>query len=394
MANTEVDKKKVAVLGASGSIGRSALSVLRGEICDFEPVLFSAHKDVEALFELGREFPAALLVLSGADAAPLVNTFGKKRVFSGRDGLKSAITECRAAVFVHGISGAAGLEISLDVLKTGADLALANKESVVMGWPLINIAARRSKSRILPVDSEHSAIFKLINAHIHCPHDNESLEEIILTASGGPFREYSAAELSGVTLEDALAHPTWNMGQKITIDSATLANKGLEVIEASRLFCLPAAAIRVVIHRQSIVHSMIRLRSGAVYGELSQPDMRLPIHSALYYPERRECCFGRLEFSEPFDLNFAPPDMERFPMLRLAYEALKSGELYTAAYNAANEAAVEYFRAGSIGFTKIAELTETVLELDFSGSALSLEAVFDADSRARRAAERYLTERV
>ncbi|GMO19676.1 MAG: 1-deoxy-D-xylulose-5-phosphate reductoisomerase [Termitinemataceae bacterium] len=356
-------KKKVAVLGATGSIGSSALDVIRVFKDDFEPVLFTANKNRAALDVLALEFPGVKTVL-------------------GSGGLEEAIKNCGADIFVHGIAGSAGLGASLAALETGAKLALANKESVVMAWHLIQNASKKHNAMIIPVDSEHSAVFNLINAHCK----NEAPAEIILTASGGPFRRLSAAELERVTLKDALAHPTWNMGVKITIDSATLANKGLEVIEAARLFSMPAEKISVTVHPQSIVHSLIRVSSGGIYAELSMPDMRLPLHNALFFPEKRLCPFARLDFDAPQEapltLGFEKPDMERFPMLKLAYYALRAGMSYSIVYNAANEAAVALFCEAKIPFTRIHEVVEDALMLDWQ-EAPTLEAVLDVDKKAR-----------
>jgi 1-deoxy-D-xylulose-5-phosphate reductoisomerase len=381
-------RKRVGVLGATGSIGKSTIEVLRNAKDDFEPVLFSAHNNIEGLLALADEFHNSKIVLSGANS--VCSCRHQKRLYAGRNGLFRAIEESGADIFVHGISGSAGLEVSLAVLESGADLALANKESVVMAWNLIKNQAVKKNANIIPVDSEHSAVFNLISAH--CNETHENLSEIILTASGGPFYDYTKEALMMVTVEEALAHPTWNMGVKITIDSATLANKGLEVIEASRLFDVPPERITVTVHRQSIVHSMIRTACGAVYAEMSLPDMRFPIHNALYYPAHRPCIFAHLDFGSGSNLNlsFGKPDYERFPMLSLAYEACRAGALYTVVYNAANEEAVALFVNRRIGFTQIPYITENVLTKDWSGGADSLETILAADSRARALALEYV----
>ncbi|MDR1230591.1 MAG: 1-deoxy-D-xylulose-5-phosphate reductoisomerase, partial [Spirochaetaceae bacterium] len=268
---------KLAILGATGSIGTNAIDVIRTYPERFTPVLFSAYSASEKLRHIREMFP------------------GVRCVTASTEDLPAAIRSSGAEMALNGIAGAAGLVPSLAVLETGADLALANKETVVMAWELVRQTADRTGARIIPVDSEHSAVFSLINAHAHThahgagTTDMNIIEEIILTCSGGPFRNRTAEELARVCAKDALAHPTWSMGPKITIDSATLANKGLEVIEAARLFNMPPEKIKVVIHPQSIVHSMVRLRDGAVYAQMSQPDMRLPIHSALFYPETVPC---------------------------------------------------------------------------------------------------------
>jgi len=365
-------KKRVAVLGATGSIGKSALDVIARGKDDFEVVLLSAHNNAEELAALGRSWSDALTVLSGGE--------------DGREKLLAAIARCNADITLNGISGAAGLEPSMAAIEAGSDLALANKETLVMAGPLVFQKAREKKVQIIPVDSEHSAVFHLIEAH-----GSDSLDEIILTASGGPFRDCSVEEMKKVSPQDALAHPTWNMGPKITIDSASMANKGLEVIEAARLFNISLEKIKVVIHPQSIVHSMVRMKDGAVYAQLSRPDMRLPIHKALYQSETKFSEFGQLDFSS-LTLTFYQPDTEKFPLLALAYEAVKKGALYPCAYNGANEAAVGAFLAGRIGFLDISRVTRYVLDKDWSAEPKDIAAVLEADRRARITAEKEIEE--
>jgi 1-deoxy-D-xylulose-5-phosphate reductoisomerase len=369
-------KKRVAVLGATGSIGKSALDVIARGKNDFEIVLLSAHKRGEELAELGRLWPGAATVLSSPPN-------GGPPSREGAESLLAAIAACGADITLNGISGAAGLEPSMAAIESGSDLALANKETLVMAGPLVLRRAAEKKVKIIPVDSEHSAVFHLLEAH-----GAHALEEIILTASGGPFRNYALKEMEKVTPQQALAHPTWNMGAKITIDSASMANKGLEVIEAVQLFGIPPEKVKVVIHPQSIVHSMIRMKDGAVYAQLSRPDMRLPIHQALYWPER--ACpnnFGRLDFDsltkEGMSLEFYPPDMGKFPLLAYAYEAARKGGLYPCAYNAANETAAAAFLNGRIGFLDIGRITGYVLSRDWAGKPDTLAGVMSADKQAR-----------
>ncbi|MDR1858037.1 MAG: 1-deoxy-D-xylulose-5-phosphate reductoisomerase [Treponema sp.] len=361
-------KKRIAVLGATGSIGTSALDVIARGNDHFEVVLLSAHTSRAGLAEAARPWPAAECVLSGEAG--------------GRERLLAAIANCGADIVLNGISGAAGLEPSMAAIDAGCDLALANKETLVMAGPLVLGRANEKNVNIIPVDSEHSAVFRLIAAH-GC----DALDEIILTASGGPFRNYTVEEMKSVSPQDALAHPTWNMGAKITIDSASMANKGLEVIEAARLFNLPPEKIKVVVHPQSVVHSMIRMRDGAVYAQLSRPDMRLPIHEALYWPHTAPTDFGRLDF-DCLALEFFPPDTEKFPLLALAYDAVKRGGLYPCAYNGANEAAVAAFLAGRIGFLDIARITRYVLERDWNAQPPDIASVMEADRQAREIAEK------
>ncbi len=374
-------KKRIAILGATGSIGCNTVDVVRAHPDDFEVVALSANRDVEGLRKLGRSFPQARLAATSlAAAAEGIDYFGSEAAIT-------AVRESAADIVVNGIAGAAGLLPSVAALESGADLALANKETVVMAGPLISRLAQKTEKRLLPVDSEHSAVFHLLAAH-----GAESVEEIVLTASGGPFRGWTQERLARVRVEDALAHPTWKMGGKITIDSASLANKGLEVIEAVRLFGFAPERVSVLVHPQSKVHSLVRLKDGSLYAQISNPDMRVPIHNALYWPACTPCGFGRLDLAGT-SLSFENPDPVAFPMLRLAYEAARRGGLYPAAYNAADEVAVAAFAEGRIGFTDIAAVTETVLHDDWAGGDESIESIIDGDRRARaRAAQAILEE--
>ena len=373
-------KKRVAVLGATGSIGKSTLDILRSEREKFEPVLFTANKSAKALTELKKEFPAAIIALGSEEN--LNNNDKIKIDFFGKKELLDAIAAAKPDITVNGISGAAGLEPSVAAIKAGSDLALANKETIVMAGPIILALAEENKVNIIPVDSEHSAIFRLLKAH-----GKENVEEIILTASGGPFRNYTEDMLLKVTPQEALTHPTWYMGPKITIDSATMANKGLEVIEAARLFNFPPEKIKVAIHPQSIVHSMIRLKDGAVYAQMSKPDMRLPIHQALFWPDTTYTPFGVLNF-DSLALSFEKCDFKKFPMPALAYQALNGSCLLPIAYNAANEIAVEAFFAGKISFLEISSLVGYVLakHAQEKGEMDSIETVLAMDEKARRTA--------
>jgi 1-deoxy-D-xylulose-5-phosphate reductoisomerase len=373
--------KRIAVLGATGSIGKSALDVIARGKDHFKMVLLSAHTDSKGLAEAGRLWPGAATVLSGGENAPSKE--------GGQKSLLAAIANSGADMCLNGISGAAGLEPSMAAIEAGSDLALANKETLVMAGPLVLRQAEKKKVKIVPVDSEHSAVFHLLEAH-----GADALDEIILTASGGPFRGWTIKEMEKVSPQDALAHPTWNMGAKITIDSASMANKGLEVIEAVRLFHFPPEKIKVVIHPQSIVHSMIRMKDGEVYAQLSRPDMRLPIQKALYWPETvpskegDTTGFGRLDFNPSVTLEFFPPDIEKFPLLGLAYDAARMGGLYPCAYNGANEAAVAAFLSGRIGFLDIGRITRYVLDRDWSEEPDDFASVMEADRQARMMAEK------
>jgi 1-deoxy-D-xylulose-5-phosphate reductoisomerase len=368
--------KKTAVLGATGSIGKNALDVIAHNKNDFTPVLLSAHNNPDRLNEAGRAWPEAQKILSGQPG--------------GRERLLAAIAGCGADITVNGISGAAGLEPSIAAIEAGSALALANKETLVMAGPLVLKRANEKNIAVIPVDSEHSAIFHLLEAHCK---NTDCLDEIILTASGGPFRNYSIEEMEKAGPKAALTHPTWNMGAKISIDSASMANKGLEVIEASRLFKLPLEKIKVVIHPQSIVHSMIKLKDGELYAQLSRPDMRLPILKALYWPKmppsegNDNWGFDRFNF-DALTLEFYQPDPQKFPMLPLAYEAIRKGGLYPCAYNGANEAAAAAFLVGRIGFLDISRITGYVLDSDWSAEPADIASVMEADRRARILAEK------
>jgi len=358
-------KRRVAVLGATGSIGTSALDVLSRAPDDFEIVLLSAHTQKDKLEQLHKQWPRAELAFSGTE-------------------LLCAIAAAGADITVNGISGAAGLEPSMAAIEAGSSLALANKETVVMAGPLVLQRAREKNVSVIPVDSEHSAVFHLIAAH-----GRDSLEEIILTASGGPFRNLSRREMENVTLKDALAHPTWNMGPKITVDSASLANKGLEVIEAVRLFSVPAGQVRVVIHPQSIVHSMIRMKDSSIYASLSRPDMRQPIQQALYWPCVAASGFDPLDFSA-LTLEFSAPDTEKFPLLALAYNAVTAGGFYPCVYNSANEAAVSAFLSQRIRFLDISRVVGYILDRDWSGAPRDIASVLETHRRAEEAAAAFI----
>ncbi|MDR3122477.1 MAG: 1-deoxy-D-xylulose-5-phosphate reductoisomerase [Treponema sp.] len=370
-------KKRVAVLGATGSIGKSALDVLRNGRDDFEVVFLSSHTNRRGLLELAGEFPRAALALAGPDSDAAIR-------YRGQAGLLRGLAECDADLALNGIAGAAGLEPSLAVLEAGADLALANKETMVMASSLALKKAAEKNARIFPVDSEHAAIHALLRSQ-----GRENLEELLLTASGGPFRAFTLKEMAAVTPAQALAHPTWSMGPKITVDSSTMANKGLEALEAAALFSVGVEKVRVVIHPQSVVHSMIRLRDGAVYAQLSKPDMRLPIHQALYGDDCVPCPFGRLDF-DALTLSFEKPDTGRFPMLALAYQAGARGGLCPAAYNGANEIAAAAFLANAVPFLAIPDIVAYVLEREWGTGDFDLESVMEADRRARRLAKGYI----
>ena len=353
-------KKRVLVLGCTGSIGKQTLDICRNMKDSFEVCGLSCGSKKEELLKLCSEFGCK----------------GSLFAEEGTEGLKKLIETSNADIAVNGIAGSAGLEPSVLVLENGIDLALANKETVVMAWPLIKEIALKSKARIIPVDSEHSAIFNLTQKI-----GTENISQLVITASGGPFKNYSSEELKNVTVEQALNHPTWSMGPKITVDSASLANKGLEVIEAVRLFNFEPSKVKVVVHPQSLVHSLVRTKDGVLYAQISNPDMRHPIYGALVWPEYRE------SYLEEFDLcgsemTFFPPRFDDFPMLKLAYECAEKGNSYTIAFNASNEIAVSRFLKHECTFPQISECTLKVMQKDWSMIPDSLEKVYEADKKA------------
>ena len=359
--------KKILVLGATGSIGSSTVDILRNQKDRFVCCGLTANSKKNELESLAHEFscPCSLTKTDGID------------------GIKNLIETTKPDIVVNGIAGSSGLAPSMAVLESGVDLALANKETVVMAGPLMFEAAKKSGSRILPVDSEHSAIFTLVN---QC--GKENIDKIVITASGGPFRTFPREKLASVTVQDALKHPTWDMGVKITIDSATLGNKGLEVIEAVRLFDVTAKQVQVVVHPQSVIHSLVRTKDGIVYGQFSEPDMKHPILQALDWPEIIPSYMKPFDLTDTSDgkrtLTFEKPRMDDFPMLGLAFEAAEKGASYPIVFNAANEIAVQAFIDGKIGFLQIGEIVADVLHgSDWSALPRDLNDVFEADKLAR-----------
>lgn len=363
-------RKRVLVLGATGSIGTSTLDCIRNYPERFTLAGFSAYGNGTLFDRLRAEFPQAAAVLVSRD---------------GTDALDAMITETPADVAVNGIAGSAGLFPSKAVLEAGVDLALANKETAIMAGNLIFPLAEKHGCKILPVDSEHSAVFHLIEAF-----GRDVLDEIILTASGGPFRTWPAEKIACARPEDALRHPTWSMGAKITVDSASLANKGMEVLEACALFGISPEKIRVAVHPQSLVHSLIRTADGDLYAQISPPDMRRPILSALCWPEKQENRLEKLSFRIPCEMTFEPPRLDAFPLLPMAFRAAAMQGSYPIAFNAANEEAVRVFLEGRIPFSALAEITAAVLEEDWSRLPESFAEVSGQDRLARAAAGRQI----
>ena len=347
--------KRVAVLGATGSIGRQALEVL------------DANPDLEC----------CALASGSSDLAELAASYPEARAQVGGD-LVELLEATQPDVVLNAVVGFAGIHATLWALEHGVTLALANKESLVAAGELALAAQARGGGALLPVDSEHSAAHQCLQGHT-----SAVVESLVLTASGGPFRGRTRAELESVTLEEALAHPTWAMGPKITVDSATLANKGLELIEAHFLFDLPYERIEVVVHPTSIVHALVRLRDGAVLAHLGYPDMRVPISYALTYPARAATPLPQLDLASGLTLEFEAPDLETFPLLALAREAGEKGGTYPCAFNAANEVAVQAFLDGRIRFLDIASAVDEVLANVDGAPARDVAELVEADARAR-----------
>ena len=375
----------VAVAGSTGSIGTQTIDVVRAEPHRFEIVALGAWSSADALVHQAHELHPKLVVVGDERCAAAV-----------RDGVPPG-TEVRAGeaaladlgavadVCVNGVVGFAGLRVTLAALGAGRRLALANKESLIAGGPVVrSVLERPGAGHIVPVDSEHCAVHQCLAAN--ASGDPSRVARIVLTASGGPFRGRSRAELADVTVDDALAHPTWSMGPKITVDSSTLMNKGLEVIEAHELFGVGYDAIDVVVHPQSIVHSMVEMTDGSTIAQLSAPDMRLPIGYALAWPDRIATPFGRIDWSICSRLDFQAPDHDAFPCLGLAYEAGRHGETAPAVLNAANEEVVAAFLAGRIRWVAIPDVLNAVLARHDGGRADGVDAVIDADRRGRDAA--------
>jgi 1-deoxy-D-xylulose-5-phosphate reductoisomerase len=371
--------KKVVILGSTGSIGTQALEIVAGSE-ELQVVGLAAATSWEAVLGQARQHGVPAVALSHAEAAERASAAWDGRVLAGEAGIRELIASSGADLVLNGMVGAAGLGPTVVALSEGIDLALANKESLVVGGELTTALAEATGARLLPVDSEHSALFQLIGAE-----SPGTVERLVLTASGGPFR--SRTDLSGVSVEDALAHPTWSMGGRITIDSATLMNKGFEAIEAHHLFGVPYERIEVVVHPQSIVHSLIDLNDGATLAHLGYPDMRVPISYALHYPERADVDVPRLDLASVGELTFEPPDLDTFACLRLALEAGRAGGTAPCALNAADEVAVAAFLDGSIPFAAIPAAIEAVLEEMPAQPLTHFEDLFAVDEEARRRTE-------
>jgi 1-deoxy-D-xylulose-5-phosphate reductoisomerase len=384
--------KRLAILGSTGSIGLSALQVVEANPGLFKVVSLAAARSVESLADQVQRLKPALAAVLDAPAAAALKALlpagTPTRVVHGSQGYLEAAVGCGPDLVLSAMVGAAGLVPTFAAVAAGINVALANKETLVAAGELVMAEARKTGAAILPVDSEHSAIFQALMGN-----DPARVRRLLLTASGGPFRHKSAAELKRVTREQALNHPNWSMGPKITIDSATLMNKGLEVIEARWLFDQPLEKIEVVIHPQSLIHSLVEYVDGSVVAQLGLPDMRLPIAFALAYPERRDWSLPPLDLTKSGPLTFEPPDLGRFPALGLAYAAGRAGGAAPAVLGAANEVAVEAFLAGRLDFPGITACVAAVLDSFDGRPAASVAAVLEADRWARQQARSWVGER-
>ncbi len=377
--------RKIALLGSTGSIGTQALDVAARHADRFQIIALTANTNAEKLFAQARQFHPRMCGLVREPESIPDDLKHIDWVF-GPECLKAAATLPEADDVLVSVVGFAGLPAVMDALGAGKRVLLANKEALVAGGALVTEAARKAGKPLLPVDSEHSAIFQCLRAR-----DTNAPSRILLTASGGPFRTWRAEEIENATVEQALRHPNWSMGRKITIDSASMMNKALEIIEARWLFDMPPEKIDVLIHPQSIVHSMIEFADGGVLAQLGVPDMRLPILYAMAFPDRLETGAKPLDLAQIGSLTFEAPDRAKFPGMFLAYDALRAGGAACAMLNAANEVAVGAFLSGRIPFGRIWQLNRDTLEAAGDQPADSVEAVFAADALARRVAEGILT---
>ena len=372
--------KGISILGSTGSIGCNTLTVIE-HLGGFRVVAMAAGRNIEKFAEQVEKFEPELVSVDTEQSAEelrrQLNGHSPEIVF-GNDGLVAAATHPDAETVVSATVGAVGFVPTLRAIEAGKRIALANKETLVMAGELMTAAAAKSGAEILPVDSEHNAIHQCLRGE-----KRSEVKRLILTASGGPFREKSKEQIAAATREEALNHPNWSMGDKITIDSATLMNKGLEVIEAKWLFGFGADQISVIVHPQSVIHSMVEMVDGSVIAQMGVTDMKHPIQYALTYPDRQEGCLEPLDFGKLSQLTFQEPDLDRFPCLALAYEALRAGGTMPAVLNAANEIAVQAFLDGKIGLADIGAVNKGVMDEHSPVSADSLEAILQADEWAR-----------
>lgn len=379
-------RKKIALLGSTGSIGTQALQVIRNHPDQFEAFVLTANNQVDLLIQQAREFIPEVVVISNETLYPQLKEALSDlpiKVYAGADALSQVVQSDSVDMVLTAMVGFCGLRPTIEAIKSGKPIALANKETMVVAGDLINDLTHQYKVPILPVDSEHSAIFQ-------CLEPNNVIEKIILTASGGPFRKTAFRDLMHVTRKEALKHPNWNMGAKITIDSATMMNKGFEVIEAKWLFGLNINQIDVVVHPQSIIHSMVQFCDGSIKAQMGLPDMKLPIQYALSYPHRLQSNFPRLNFEHHASLTFEEPDLKRFRNLQLAYKAMSKGGTAPCALNAANEVVVEAFLQDKIGFMEMSELIEKAIVQTTFIEKPTLDDYFEVDQEARKRTKSYI----
>jgi 1-deoxy-D-xylulose-5-phosphate reductoisomerase len=390
-----VKRQKLVVLGATGSIGVNTLDVVARHPDRFEVLALTANRQVEGLFEQCRRFRPRYAVLQSEEGAErlaglLHRAACDTTVLAGLDATEEVACHPDADTVMAAIVGAAGLRPTLAAVQAGKKVLLANKEALVMAGPVFMREVAQSGAVLLPIDSEHNAVFQSLQNDYSCSLEKKGVRRILLTASGGPFRQLPLESLASVTPEQACVHPNWVMGRKISVDSATMMNKGLEVIEAHWLFGAPRERIEVVIHPQSIIHSMVEYADGSVIAQLGNPDMRTPIAHALAYPERIDAGVASLDLCRIGQLSFEAPDFSRFPCLRLAYEALERGGSAPAVVNASNEMAVEAFLAGRLSFMRIPGIIEETLAAVPQREIADLAGVMDADAESRETARRLM----
>lgn len=378
----------IAILGSTGSIGRSSLEVIAAHPGRFRVTYLTAHRSVELLAEQASRFRPRGVVVGEARNADFLRSRlnGSTEVLWGEDGLLDAVTRPDVDLVISSLVGFAGLRPTLRAIEAGKDIALANKETLVVAGEMVMRTVAQRGVRLMPVDSEHSAILQCLQGE-----DIRTVARLILTASGGPFLHVDKERFPHITPAEALRHPTWRMGNKISIDSATLMNKGLEVIEAHWLFGLPASKIEVIVHPQSIIHSMVEFVDGSVKAQLGMPDMKLPIQYALTYPERPVSAFTRLDLAALGRMTFLEPDIEKFRCLALAFHALETGGTAPAVLNAANEVAVEHFLGGRLPFSAIPRLIEETLTVHQSVAHPGLDDIVHADREARAFVQQQIT---
>lgn len=381
-------QRRIALFGATGSIGESAVEVIQASKGRLSAVAISAHRRLDRLVQLAKQLKPRWVIATDRQAADAHRWRGlpkESELLVGHAALEQVAREPQVDTVLAGLVGIAGMHSTLAAVQVGKDVALANKETMVAAGPMVGPLLAKHGGRVLPVDSEHSAIFQALQ----CGTTSE-VARLVITASGGPFRNWDSESLRQVTVDEALSHPTWSMGPKITIDSATLMNKALEIVEARWLFDLPAERIKVMIHPQSIVHSMVEFVDGSVIAQMSPPDMRLPIQYALEYPHRREAVAPRFDWKQQLQLEFEPADLDRYPAIELGFRAARQGGTAGVVVNAANEAAVAQFLAGELHFTEIVPACSSVLDSHNFSPNPTLEDLLSLDKWARREVENWV----